>query len=94
MHISRSHTFIAELFQILEYIAQDKFSASKHFQEQLDHKIDQLRDFPYQHRQSIYFEDHNIRDMIFKGYTIVYRINQEHNTIEILRIFNRNKPLS
>ncbi len=28
--------------------------------------------------------------MIFKGYTIIYRIHQ--NAIEILQIFNKNQP--
>jgi hypothetical protein len=28
-------------------------------------------------RKSIYFENSNIRDLIFKGYTVVFRINEE-----------------
>ena len=34
----------------------------------------------------------NIRDMIYKGYTIIYRIRPIKKKIEILRIFNKNKP--
>jgi hypothetical protein len=30
--------------------------------------------------------------MIYKKYTIVYEVNLENDTIEIMRIFNRNKP--
>ena len=30
--------------------------------------------------------------MIYKGYTVNYKINLQKNQIEILRIFNRNKP--
>jgi len=33
----------------------------------------------------------NIRDMIYKGYTITYEINIQNETIEILDIFNQNK---
>jgi len=29
---------------------------------------------PYKHRKSIYYDDENIRDLVFKGYTIVYMI--------------------
>jgi hypothetical protein len=36
---------------------------------------------PYAYRKSIYFNDKNIRDLIFKGYTIVFRITE--NKIEI-----------
>jgi hypothetical protein len=51
-----------------------------------------LPNFPYKYKQSIYFDDENIRDMTFKKYTITYEVNLENNTIEILKIFNRNKP--
>ena len=30
--------------------------------------------------------------MIFKGYTIIYRVNTKKDLIEIIRIFNKNKP--
>ena len=30
--------------------------------------------------------------MTFKGYTIVYRVKPRKEEIEILRIFNMNKP--
>jgi hypothetical protein len=30
--------------------------------------------------------------MTFKKYTITYEVNLEKNTIEVLKIFNRNKP--
>ncbi len=30
--------------------------------------------------------------MIFKGYTIVYEIKPDEDLIEILDIFNQNKP--
>ncbi len=36
---------------------------------------------PYAYRKSIYFNDKNIRDLIFKGYTIVFLITE--NKIEI-----------
>jgi hypothetical protein len=31
--------------------------------------------------------------MTYKGYTIVYKVNFQKNIIEILRIFNQNKPV-
>ena len=30
--------------------------------------------------------------MIYKGYTIIYKIDSENNIIDIIRIFNKNKP--
>ena len=36
-------------------------------------------------RASIYFEDSRYRDLIFKGYTVIYKV--EENEIKILDIF-------
>ncbi len=76
MTISRSPKYKNNLFQILDYIAQDKFSASEKFKIELDELID----------------NEDIRDMVYKGYTVIYRINLDKNIIDIVRIFNKNKP--
>ena len=36
-------------------------------------------------RPSIYFEDEKYRDLVFKGYTVIYKV--EDNEIKILDIF-------
>jgi len=41
---------------------------------------------PYKFRKSIYFDDENIRDYIFKGYAIPYLINEDNNEIALLDI--------
>lgn len=92
MQIIRSRKFQINLLIILRYIANDKVSASKNFQKELDKLIKDIPNFPYKHKQSIYFDDKNIRDLIYKKHTINYEINLEENTIEILNIFNQNKP--
>ena len=92
MQISRTLKYQNSLFVILEHIAQDKVSAAENFVNELDKLIDDLPNFPFKYRKSIYFQDENLRDMIYKGYTIVYRVNTEKKRIEILRIFNKNKP--
>jgi len=91
MQIKRHRKYTSNLFVMLEHIAKDKVTASRKFKNDLDERIDDLTNFPYKNRQSTYFDDENIRDMIFKGYTITYEINIENETIEILDIFNQNK---
>ena len=93
MIIIHKPTFSKQLKQIIEYIAQDKPSASMKFKNDLKENINLLSNNPTMYRKSIYFNDENIRDMIFKGYTIIYRIRPIKKEIEILRIFNKNKPL-
>jgi len=92
MQIIRTNLFRQQLKNILFYIAKDKLSASKIFMLQLDMQIQNLVNFPYKFRQSYYYNDENIRDMVFKGYSIIYRIKQEDKVIEILEIFNKNLP--
>ena len=92
MKIIYNPEFENNLIKILDYIALDKPQASINFALELEKYILSLVNFPYKYRKSIYFNDENIRDLIFKGYTIIYKINKEKNTIEILKIFNKNKP--
>jgi hypothetical protein len=40
---------------------------------------------PYMYRVSVYADDENVRDMVFKGYTVVYEI--DGNIIIVLDIF-------
>lgn len=91
MQIIRTTFYSKKLKEILEYIAHDKLSASKKFKKELDEQISGLLVFPQKYRKSKYFEDENIRDMIFSGYTVIYEICE--NRIEILTIFNQNLPL-
>jgi len=46
---------------------------------------------PEKYRKSYYFDDEKMRDMIYRGYTIIYEIGDE--VIEIHDIFNHNLPV-
>jgi len=92
MKIVYNAIFKTELKNILTYIAKDKPSASLNFKNELKAYIKEIPDNPFKYRPSFYFNDKNIRDMTFMGYTIVYEVNFEKESIEILKIFNRNKP--
>ena len=92
MKINRSLRYTSDLFDILDYIAQDKVSAAETFLYELDKRINDLSNFPFKYRKSIYFNDDNIRDLIYQGYTVVYRVDIKNKTIDIFSIFNRNLP--
>jgi len=91
MQIFRTRLYKIQLLKILQYIAKDKISASENFHNELNEQLENLIYFPKKYRQSIYLNDENVRDMIFKKYTIQYKIYT--NKISILKIFNKNKPL-
>ena len=78
-------SFSEPLFKILTTIAKDKKSASIKFNKDLRDKINLLQESPLMCRASIYFEDDKYRDLIFKGYTIIYKV--EDNKIKVLDIF-------
>jgi len=92
MNIIYDPTFERQIIQIIDYIADDKPSASVKFSNELEKLIITIPENPFKYRQSHYFNDKNIRDMTHKGYTIVYEVDFENNSIEVLKIFNRNKP--
>jgi plasmid stabilization system protein ParE len=81
MKIIFKDTFIIRLENQLDFIAQDNVANARKFKNELLNRIKKIPSNPRKHRKSIWYDDANIRDMIFKGYTIVYRINQ--TTIEI-----------
>jgi len=91
MVIKKTDTYKSELKIILENIAKDKISAMLNFRKDLNIQIKSISNMPKKYRKSYYFDNENIRDMIFKGYTVIYEI--EENSLEIYTIFNQNLPI-
>jgi len=91
MQIFRTRLYKTQLLNILKYIAKDKLIASENFYSDLNEQIESLINSPLKCRQSFYSNDKNVRDMIFKKYTIQFKIYK--HKISILKIFNKNKPL-
>ena len=92
MTVKKSHLYKIQLQNILENIAKDKISAMKKFRKGLNQHINNLPEMPYKHRQSYYHDDERVRDMVYKGYTIIYKIYDEY--ILIVEIFNHNLPIA
>ena len=93
MQIKLDSIFEKSFNEIFEYIAQDKLSASKKFKKELFKQIKNISNHPYKYRQSFYFENEAIRDIVFNGYTVVYEVDLHNNYIIILNIFNKNNPI-
>lgn len=70
----------------MEFIAQDSLNQAIKFQIDLDEIIDDIQNMPFKYRKSIYFNDNNIRDLIFKGYVVPYKIDTSKNQIIIIGI--------
>ena len=81
-------TIITENFKFkladqIEYIAKDKPFAAQNFRKQLIKQIKEIHKLPYKNRRSIFFDDDIYRDLIYKGYIIIYKIDITNQTIII-----------
>ncbi len=85
MKIEKKLVFLKSLKRILLYIKIDKPTAASNFEKELNKRIKLLSHNPLMHRKSQSFDDEAYRDLIYKGYTIIYKVEGE--TIMILDIF-------
>ena len=67
----------------VNYIAQDKPGAARKFKSDLLGRIREIPKMPYANRKSIFFDREDIRDFIFKGYIVVYKVDDEKGIITI-----------
>ncbi len=89
MKIVFKDTFLIRLENQIEYISCDSPKRARKFKSDLLGRIKEIPANPYRYRKSIYFEEESIRDLIFKGYTIVFRIANEN--IEVFGFVNYQK---
>ncbi len=84
--VVKTSYFKSRLQEILRFIALDSKNRAKQFKNSLYVTIKTIVDMPYKHRKSIYFDDENIRDLVYKGYTIIYELDKIHNRIVVMGI--------
>lgn len=79
---------LKDLENIYSYISeQDSINKAKKFILELQKQINSLNEMPYRCRKSHYIDDENTRDLIYKKYTIVFKII--NNNIHILTLFRQ-----
>lgn len=83
MKIKVLQPFKEKLNHQIEYIARDKPRAARKFKTDILQRIKQIPQMPYKNRKSIYFDRDDIRDLIYKGYMVVYKINSNEDSIEV-----------
>ncbi|MFP9099671.1 type II toxin-antitoxin system RelE/ParE family toxin [Flavobacterium sp. RHBU_24] len=91
MRVKLLREFSTKLKKQLVYIAEDKPEAARKFRADLILKLAELVSMPYKNRKSIHYKDDNIRDLVFKGYVIIYRIKPEQNEIEVFGFIKYTK---
>ena len=76
-------SFRDKLNDQVEYIAKDKPAAARKFKKEIIKRIKGIPPMPYSNRKSIFFDREDIRELVFKGYLIVYKINTDNQTIDV-----------
>ena len=87
MTVVRKKEYLIELKNILSFISKDSVNRAFTFRKQLDFYIENLPHFPYKYRQSVHHQDEEVRDLIYKGYTIIYKIDITKDEIAVVEIF-------
>jgi plasmid stabilization system protein ParE len=77
--------FRGQLLAILDFIARDNPAAARMFRDSLKSRIEKIPELPLACRKSRYFNDDTLRDLIFMGYTAIYRITSDE--IRMLDLF-------
>ena len=83
MQIKFSKSFSQRLNDQVDYIANDKPIADRKFKSEIIARIKQIPQVPYSNRKSVFFNRNDIRDLIYKGYVVVYKINEVDKSIEV-----------
>lgn len=79
---------IADLEGLVSYIARDDPRAAEQFGYEIIAKAERLDAFPLLDRVVPEFKIENIREIIHRPYRIVYRVHEEQNLVEILRVWH------
>uniref|UniRef100_UPI004049F956 type II toxin-antitoxin system RelE/ParE family toxin n=1 Tax=Gelidibacter sp. TaxID=2018083 RepID=UPI004049F956 len=93
MRVKILKSFSIKLQLQVQYISKDKPQAARQFKNDIILQLKELEIMPFKHKKSIYFEDENIRDLVFKGYTIVYRIKPEEQIVKVFGFIKYREKL-
>jgi plasmid stabilization system protein ParE len=76
-------SFRDKLNEQVEYIAKDKPRAARKFKTDILKRIKEIPSMPFACRRSIFFDREDIRDLIYKGYIIVYTVDENEGIITV-----------
>nr|WP_315156763.1 type II toxin-antitoxin system RelE/ParE family toxin [uncultured Flavobacterium sp.] len=91
MKIKLTVEFNYDLNDIVDFISKDKPLAARKFKIELVKNIKKDLKQPFLFKKSIYIDDQNIRDYVFKGYTVVFKVDIELETVFVVAILKHRK---
>lgn len=89
MQILCTELFERQLKDILQDFAKEDFSATKNFKMYLDTVIINIPTKAQKYKQSIYFDDENIKDLEHQGFIIPFLIDPSFDNYLVLGIVKK-----
>lgn len=83
MKIRFSESFSIKFRKQIAFIAKDKPGAAEKFRSDVLDIIADIPGMPLKNRKSFFYNDDLIRELTFKGYLIIYRIDESKNEIVV-----------
>lgn len=77
-----------DLREIVRYIAQDNPDAAAKLAERIIHHIVLASEYPYSNRAVPEKDEETIREAILRPYRIIYSVDNDAQTIHVLRIWH------
>ncbi len=93
MTVNLTESFLELLSEQVRYIYKDKPVAALKFRKDIIRNLKKDLKFPFHFKKSIYYENENIRDYVFKGYTCVYEIDINKKTVFVFGIVKYKNSL-
>lgn len=93
MKIDITKDFRLALLNQVHYISKDKPTVARKFKNDLIKNLSKDLRKPFSFKKSIYFDDENIRDYVFKGYISVYKIDLEQNIVSVFGFIKHKHSL-
>lgn len=90
MILEKLPRFDQELETIALFIAKDSPTRALAFYDELIEKIELIPLNPMVYRQRLQLDDENMRELIYKGYTVPFYIDREKDKVLVLGIFGQN----
>lgn len=93
MDIIWTEPALTDIDRLSDYIALDQPYYAEEFTTRLMTSVEPLADNPRMYRVVPEAAQEHIREVIFRGYRIIYRILDDKHLIEILAVFHGSRDL-
>ena len=91
--VKLSRSARSEIQDIVRYISVDDPDQALRFGRFLIRHTKNLGEFPERGRMVPEFDDESIREIIVRSYRIVYRVNHEAGSIEVIRFWHAGRGM-